>query len=245
MNFRFPAILISTIVVLVVVLLIFTYFEEDTTAPTGLLLNDLATVKADQIDRVEVEKEDGSKLTFSKLDKDKWEEEWEVPSAGGVRKTFKARADSAAVMQVISGLLKAKPVQYSGLKSNLSILGLQPPTLKVTLRQGNERSSSVSFGDVDFGGAEGGIVYVLTPSRENRPLAIDRTSVDPLLRSQSGSRKSGDLVKWGDDFRVKTFFGSDARMGSSGVDGLTLTAKGKTLSIMKVGSVWKFVSPAD
>jgi hypothetical protein len=243
MNFRLTAILFTTILVLIVVLLAFTYIDEGTEAPTGLLLTDLATVKADQIDRVEVEKEDGSKLTFSKLDKDKWEEEWEVSGAGG-KIPIKAKADSAAVMQVISGLLKAKPVQYSGLKSNLSILGLQPPTLKVTLRQGNERSASVSFGDVDYGGAEGGIVYVIIPSKANRPLAIDRSSVDPLLRTQSGLRKSGDLVKWGDDFRVKTFFGADARAGGNDVDGLTLTAKGKTLSIARVGGVWKFVAPA-
>jgi len=87
-------------------------------------------------------------------------------------------------------------------------------------------------------------VFVTTSARPSRPLAVSRSSIEQLFRSPGGSGKTVDLAKWAPDFRMKSFFGAEARNARDEVDGLTLTAKGKTLSIEKVGGAWKFIQPA-
>ncbi|HEV3439320.1 MAG TPA: DUF4340 domain-containing protein, partial [Gemmata sp.] len=175
-----------------------------------------------------------------RVGKDRWQEEWEVSSLGGGKQTLKAKADPGAIEEVIKALLKAKPTANS--ESNPALLGLQPPGLRVTLRQGSERSSTINFGNLTSGAKA--VAFVTTSARPHRPLATPRASIDPLFRSTGGEAKAVDLVKWASDFRVKSIFGADARGARDDVDGLTLTAKGKTLSMEKVGGVWKFVQPA-
>lgn len=239
MNFRLPAILFVTIFVLGIVLLIFTYSGNSDT-PTDMLMEELAGIKDSQIDTVEIEREDGSKLTLTRVGKDRWQEEWEITQPGGGKLPTKAKADPVAVEEVIKALLKAKPTATS--ESNAALVGLQPPGVRVTLRQDSERSATINFGNLTSGAKA--VAFVTTSARSSRPLATPRASVDPLFRSTGGEAKAADLVKWASDFRLKTFFGSDARTSRDDVEALTLSTKGKVLSIEKAGGVWKFVQPA-
>ena len=238
MNFRLTAILVGTVFVVGIVLLILTFDDKQT--PTDVLMEELVAIKPDQIDTVEMERADGSKLKLIK--KDRWEEEWEIPTPGGMQ-PVKAKADPIAVNELIGMMLKAKPTVSAELTTNPALHGLQPPSLRVTLRQDSERSSTINFGDVTIGGNKA-VVFVTTSARPSRPLAVSRSSIEQLFRSPGGSGKTVDLAKWAPDFRMKSFFGAEARSARDEVDGLTLTAKGKTLSIEKVGGAWKFIQPA-
>src|SRR5262252_47326 len=99
MNFRLTAVLFGATLVVGVVLLILAFTGDDKSVPTEVLLEELAAVKPDQIDTVEMEREDGSKLKLVRLAPGKWDAEWEVAAPGGGKQTVKARADASAVTQ--------------------------------------------------------------------------------------------------------------------------------------------------
>jgi hypothetical protein len=242
MNFRLPAILFATILVLGVVLLILTFSSEDKSTPTEVLMEELAKLKPEDITSVDIEKENGDKLTFTRSGKDSWTEDWDVSEPGGSKHPVKAPADPIAVNELISALMKAKPTASPLVTGNPAMHGLNPPSLHVTLHQGTERAATINFGDLTSG--SNAVAFVTTSSRPNRPLATPRSGVDALFRSTGGLVKAGDDVKWANDFRLKTFFPSDVRGAGDDVDGLILTYKGKTLNIEKSGGVWKFVQPA-
>ena len=77
MNFRLTAILFGVVLVGGVVLLVLT-MTEDKAVPTDLLAEELAALKPDQIDAVEMEREGGSHLKLVRVSKDRWDEEWDV-----------------------------------------------------------------------------------------------------------------------------------------------------------------------
>lgn len=241
MNFRLTAILVGSVLVLGVVLLIMSFLGDDSKTPKTGLMEELAALKPSDIDTVEMERADGSRLTMTKKS-DHWEEEWEIQTPGGPQKVT-ASADQFAVEDLIKSLLNAQPTASPELTSNMAIHGLQPPSLKVTLKQGNERSSTINFGDVTIGGPKA-VVFVTTSARPNRPLAVLRNSIEALFRTPGGNGKTVDLAKWAPDFRTKSLFGTDSRLALDEIEALTLSARGKTLSIARSAGNWKFVAPA-
>lgn len=233
MNFRLTAILFGTVFVVAVILLILSFTDGDS-PPTDLLAEELAAVKAEDVGVVEIERDPGGKI---KLVRGKDGKRWDVTEP------YQARADAAAVNEVVNALLKAKPTAYQGLTGDPAAHGLQPPGLRVTLRSG-ERASTVNLGDVTIGGSKG-VVFVTTSARPKRPMAVPRQSVDALFRdnSASSSGKAGDLAKTVGDYRDKAVFPTDGLGGSDEVVGVVLTAKGKSLSLAKSGTGWKFLNP--
>ena len=119
-----------------------------------------------------------AKLKLVRAAKDRWEVEWDATVPRG-EATLQGKADPAAINELVTALLKAKPTTHPELSTNPAVHGLQPPGLKVTLRQGSERSSTINFGDVTSGGK--GVAFVTTSARPSRPLAdtaiLDRSIV--------------------------------------------------------------------
>jgi hypothetical protein len=241
MNFRLTAILVGVMLFVGLVLMLLPSGDDKATS-TDLLAEELSLAKPEQIDTVEIEREDGAKLKLVRQGKDRWEEEWDIQTASG-KEPVKARADAPTVNELIGALLRAKPTTSNDLTSNAAVHGLQPPSMKVILREGS-RSSTINFGDVTIGGNKA-VVFVTTSARPSRPLAVSRSSIEPLFRGTGGSGKAVDLAKWADDFRVKSIFGVSPVAAGLDVTALSLSEKGKTLAIKKEGGTWKFVDPAN
>ena len=232
MNFRFSAALFGIILVVVVALLVRSFFAE--TQETGSLLPDLRGVKADQIDVVELEKTDPPGI----LKLERRGKEWVIAEP------IQAKADPTLVTSLITALLKAKPTVFSQRIPAFSTTGLQPPSLKVTLRQSNERSGTLNFGNVTYGKPSS--VFVSTSTTPDRAIAIGRSEVDPLFRDSNGDGKSADLVKWVADFRLKTIFPSEPNSLGDDISllKLSLPNKKKELALSHTGGGWKFEVPA-
>src|SRR5439155_14547181 len=100
-----------------------------------------AGVKPDQIDIVELEKDDGATAKFVKSG-----DTWMIDDP------IKTKADGGQITRIVEDLFKARPVQFGELSSSKATHGLEPPGLKITLRQGSERAVTVNVGDVTAGG---------------------------------------------------------------------------------------------
>lgn len=234
MNFRLTAILFGTIFVLAVVLLVLSFTDEK--PATDLLLEELAALKPTDIDTVEIEKSGGPTIKIVRAGTDKAKDKWKLVEP------VTAPADPLAVNDVVSSLLRAKPVAYPGLSSNPAAHGLQPPGLRVTLRSG-ERSATVNLGDVTTGSK--GLAFVTTSARPDRPLAAPRSAFDPLLRGTGGGY-AADLAKAANDYRERNVFPTETRGSVDEADAVSITAKGKTLSLARgSGGVWTFVAPEN
>jgi hypothetical protein len=236
MNFRLTAILFGLVLLVGVALLVRTFFAEPPEAST--LIPSLAGLKADQIDVVEIEKHDPPAiLKLERKGKDQWV----------IAEPVQTKADSTLVTATINAVLKAKPTAFSDNRSNPAVSGLQPPSLRVTLRQGNERSGTLNIGNVSIGGSSA-IVFVSTQARSDRPIAVNRSDLDPLFRDTlvRGGGKAEDLVKWTVDYRVKAVFPAESRMVGGDVTALKLSLpnKKKELALSLSPDGWKFDVPA-
>lgn len=234
MNFRHTAILFGSVLVGVVILLCIAFFTDS--ASDEALFTGLGNTKPEDIDVVEFERtEPPGTLKLTRTGKDQWT----------ITEPISAKADADAVNAVIKSLLKAQPTTFQDMPT-ASSAGLQPPSLKVTLRTG-DRSASLNIGNVTLGNS--GVVFVATPARANRPIAVPRGSVAAIFRPSLGSEtgKAGDLAKWTPDFRVRNIFPSEASRAGEDVAMLKLTLpnkKNKELALSRSTSGgWKFDYP--
>jgi hypothetical protein len=237
MNFRQTAILLGAILVLGVVLFAVTYTTEDAAPEGGALTEELAAVKPDQIDTLEIERAGAGTLKIVRTDAEK--KTWEIVEP------YKAPADGGAVEATIGALMRAKPVAHPELSSSLAAHGLEPPGLKVTLRQGTDKSSTVNLGDVSIGGSKG-VVFVTTSARPKRPMAVPRFELDPLFK-ESKPGKAADVAKWVGDYRSHSVFPGGGRAMGEDVASLKLSLpnKKKELALSRTPSGgWKFDAPA-
>jgi hypothetical protein len=241
MNFRFTAALFGLVFVVGAVLLVLSLTTDTGTKnPDVLCIEMLAggitADKPEKVDALEFERADGSALVIVRTDplRNTWQ----------IQKPISAKADTSKVMPVISALLKAKPVPYSELSANPAVHGLDPPGLKVTIRAGSDRASTVNLGDVTMG--DKGVVFVTTSSQSSRPMAVRRTDLDALFREPDKDGKAVDLAKWTSDFRAPAVFPADSRAMGEDVASikLELPNKKKELALSRSGGKWKFDSPA-
>ena len=234
MNFRTTAILFGIALVACVALLI-VHFASDSGPPTDSLLEELTAsgTKAEQIDGVVIDRTPGGTMEFVRKGKDDWE----------IVKPVRARADKFAVSGLISALLKAKPTASSELTSNPAMHGLEPPSLKVTLRKGDV-TSTLNVGTVVLGTK--GVAFVTTSARPDRPMAVSRTELDSLLRDagKTNGGPAGDLAKWTADYRAKQVFSGDIVGASEDIRAIKLTGRGKELALSRAAEGWVFDSPA-
>ena len=125
------------------------------------------------------------------------------------RSPLSARADASAVDSVVSALFRIRPKEYSELSSNASAHGLAPPGLKVILNAG-DKSSTVNIGDLTFGS---NAVAFITTSTRSRPMAVSASDLSALFKDTRGGGKAGDLAKWTNDYRTKSVFSVEDRVG--------------------------------
>jgi hypothetical protein len=237
MNFRLTAALFGTVLVVGLVLLGLALWSEDKTETGDLLLADIAAAKPEQITTVELQRGD-AKLVLKRTGKDQW----------AITEPIAAKADAAAVNAVVTALLQARPIYYQELSTNPVVHGLDNPGLKVTLTDEGGKTGTLNIGDVSVGTGSAGsaksVAFVTTPKRP-RPMAVARSTVDPLLKdSTKAAAKAGDIAKWTSDYRTKQVFSVDPRTGADDVTAIKLTAKGKELALSKAGGGWKFDAPA-
>jgi len=242
MNFRLTAALGIVGVVLVATLLVLTFFSsEESTSSEGSLFPQLAGIKPEDIDTVEIERENQSPIIFRRAGSQRWVMEWEARDASGQKVPLKAPADALAVNDIVRELLRAKPIQHPELTSNPALHGLQPAGLTVTLRSG-DTSASLGIGDVTSGGRAA--AFVMIPDKK-RPLAVNRSVVDPLLSNTQKSGKAADLAKSEGDFRNKNIFPVEsfrAEEESQKLE-LSLVNQQKSFVLEKTSGGWQFQVP--
>lgn len=232
MNFRHTAILFGSLLVAVVILLVLAFLDD---APSDKsLFAGLGDAKPEQIDAVEFERTDPpGTLKLSRVGKDQW----------AITEPVAAPADADMVNAIVKALLNAQPTTVNQIPP-ASGAGLQPPNFKVTLRKGDQ-SSSLNFGNVTLGG--GGVVFVSTPARPDRPIAVPRNALNELFRPAQGSGdgRFGDLAKWAPDFRIRSVFPADTIRAGEDVASLKLSLpnKKRELALSRSGGGWKFDYP--
>ena len=240
MNFRWTAIIFGLTVALVVALFVISYRsdEDEETKPTDGILGTFATkVKESEVDTVEITRTEPSdqKLVFVK-EGTKWE--LQVP--------FRAKVNGADVDAVVRALYKTKPTKYAELTDNLTLHGLEKPTVKVTLKHGSERSVTVNLGLTTLGGSDA-VTFVTTSANPKRPMAVKKNDISAIFR-ESARTKDGpawELTRWLTDYRVRKLLGSEMRDAATEATAIKLTSNGKELALTRApGGSWMFTAPA-
>lgn len=239
MNFRQTGILLGAVFAVGLGLTLYIAFTDDTAPDTQFLCEELAGTKPEQVDALEIERDGVGriKLVRSAAGPNDWE----------LVEPYRAPADGPAAQAVVSALMSAKPVAHSELSSSPAVHGLAPPGLKVTLRHGPDKASTVSVGDVTIGGARSGVAFVLTSKRPKRPMAVPRGDLDALFREPKGGVRATDIAKWTADYRAKNVFPGDTRAFGEDVTFLKLSLpnkKGQEFALARGPGGWKFEAPA-
>ncbi len=239
MNFRVTAIIFGLTVALVVALFVVSYRSDEndeTKADDGILGTFSSKVKESEVDTVEIARTEPSeqKLVFVK-EGTKWE----------LREPFRAKVNGADVDAVVRALYKAKPTKYAELTDNLTLHGLDKPTVKVSLKKA-ESSVSVSLGLTTLGGSDA-VTFLTTSVNPKRPIAVKKNELSAIYR-ESARTKDGpawELSRWLADYRVRKLLGTDMRDPAAEATAVKLAVNGKELALTRSTSgSWTFVSPA-
>lgn len=244
MNFRLTAIFFAIVVALVMGLLVVVLLEDDkdTAIVQGGLVDSLTKsgVKEKDIDTIELVKTvpNEEKLVFARIAADKWE----------LREPFTAKVDSGVIEGLLRDLFRVKPTKYADLTENLTLHGLDKPSIRVTLKAGADKNAAVNFGNTTIGGSKA-VTFVTTTTNPKKPIAVLRSDLSSLFRD--GSAKSDGeawkLAKWLPDYRVRKLLGSDLRDPTSEVQAIKISnPTGKEIALSRgAGSNWTFTNPAN
>ena len=187
MNFRLTAILFAAVLVVGVLLLVLTFSGDEKGVPTDVLAEELAALKPDQIDTVEMEREGGSHLKLVRVSKDRWDEEWDVTGAGGGKEQVRAKraytryTASIGVMTMDNTLISRAVVQNEfrtaadlvdrvGGGAGGAVKAVAPTGIESISIQIPESESQVSLlGEkLTVEGIDGNVTY----SQPGRPIAV-------------------------------------------------------------------------
>lgn len=228
MNFRTTGILFGLVLASSLVLLGMSLFEEG--KDTDFLLNTLtkAGLKADDIDTLEFERADGAKMKIVRTDAASWK----------IIEPIQVKAEAGQITRIVDELFKAKPIPFGDLSSNKATHGLEPPGLKVTLKKGTEHAATVNVGNVEGSGRQS-VAFVTTSERPERPMAVPREAVDPLLKDAKATGNAKDLAKWQNDYRTRQVFTISPQMAGEEVTGFTLAGRGSDLTLTRSPDGWK------
>ena len=241
MNFRLTAILFAAVLVLVAGLLAVLLLDDktDTVADAGLM-EPLAKagVKEKNVDTIELVRTEPAeeKVKFVRVGDGKWE----------MAEPFAGKADSFAVQALVGDLFRAKPVKYAELTDNLSLHGLDKPTVRVTLKS-EGKTETVNVGLTTIGG-DTAVTFVTTSSNPKRPLAVRRSDLAGLFR-ESARGKDGPawaLAKWLADYRPRKLLAADARDPMTELQEVKIKAGGKEVELKRgPAGAWVFANPKD
>ncbi len=236
MNFRLTGILFGLVFVSSLALLGVSLYQDEDKGSGGILDTFLKDgVKPDQIDTVEIERADGQKIKFVRqADQTTWL----------IDSPIKTKAEGGQVSRIIDDLFKARPIPFAELSSSKSTHGLEPAGLKVTLRQGSDRSMTVDVGDV-LGGGRSSVAFVTTSDRPDRPIAINRDAVDGLLKDAKASGNAKDLAKWVNEYRTRQIFSVNPQLSTEEINGITLAGRGDDLALTRTADGWRLFAHYD
>lgn len=200
MNFRFTAILFGVVTVLVVGLLVAALMDDSPPADAALL--DLNRAKPEEIDTVELIRTEPTeqRLVFVRIERDNWE----------LREPTGPRVEGFQVSSLVRDLLQLRPTTFSDMPAGPSEAGLNPATLKVTLKKGGERSATLLIGDTTIG-KDKAVTFVATGERPTVPVAVRRADLSSLFKPGTDAGAGWQLAKWLPDYRSRRLLGADLR----------------------------------
>jgi hypothetical protein len=197
MNFRLTAILLGLLAAALVGLLAFLFLSSDKETP-DVALDGLVGVKPDEIDSVELKRTQPREETLSFFR--------EKGGAWQARAPVVARLDQGQVNELVRDLLAAKPATHPDLANDPKTLGLEKPTVEVTLRKGSDRSATLRIGNTSLGGKRA-VTFVATGADPGRPFAVPAASLAGLFKD--GTQPEGEAWKHAKsliDFRSRAVF---------------------------------------
>jgi len=174
-------------------------------------------------------------LEFTRLDAKTWQ----------LKRPVDAKADAAAVDRVIDDLLAARRDGAGDAPKNLADLGLDKPSLVVTLGRKDGTRYTVSLGNTTLGGFNAQ-VFALAGDRPNEPLPIRRNSLGGLLKTEGNDAASaGELARGVSDFRSKDLLLAGTGFSPAAEASAVRLSDGKTeLSVAKqADGSWKYEKP--
>lgn len=237
MNFKTTYGLFAALIVLLAAAAYF-LFVGPRPGDEGLLLPGAKALalKTANIDSVIIErsKPKDEKIVFTRLDDKHWKME----------KPFEARADAAAVDRLIDDLLTARKDGKSDVPKNLPDLGLDKPSLVVTLARKDGTKYVVSLGQVTTGGADAK-VFALSSDQPNRPIDLRRGSLSSFLKADGKEPTAGELCKSAADFRSKELLLAGAGFNpTEGVTSFKLSDGKSEIVVAKTqDGNWRFEKP--
>src|SRR5687768_4704081 len=183
MNFRLTAILFGVVAVLVAGLLVAALIDD--TPPADAALLDLGKAKPEDIDTVELVRTEPTeqRLVFVRVEKDNWE----------LREPSGPKVEGFQVSNLVRDLLALKPTPFAELPGGTTEAGLNPPTLKVTLKKGGERSATLLVGDTTIG-KEKAVTFVATSDRPTVPVAVKRSDLGSVFKFGTDPGKGWQLA---------------------------------------------------
>jgi len=235
MSFRTTIVLFAVVVALVAVLLVNTLINDDKPAPMGIV-DPLTRVgqKPTDVDTIEMIRTDPNeqKLVFIKQ-ADGWV----------LSEPYAAKVDGTKLDAVIRALFTAKPVTYT--LGNLTVHGLDKPSMRVTLRGKNGIAATVNLGNTTIGDAKA-VTFITTGERADTPIAVSHPDVSALFRPEATSHDgpAAKTARWLSDYRQRRLLAVDVSNLSTGVRSIKLTRGPATLALSadKNGD-WVFDTP--
>ena len=244
MNSRTTYILMGGVGLMLAILAGYAFFGSGKAAKDNeaFLLSQLKTagVKPEKITSLEIAHGE-EKLAFSREPDGHWR----------MTQPLQTRADSGLIDGIIRALFAAKkiPESEAEISKNLTVLGLDPPSLKLTLKEGGEHSATLSFGKATIG-EEKAMVYVISSDDPNHPMAVRRTALGELFRADAkAGGQAGDLVRAVADFRNKKLIGEGLNTNNVTSEITRVTLKrGRTEVVLSNDTpdhAWRFVGRGD
>ncbi|MFL5329486.1 MAG: DUF4340 domain-containing protein [Gemmataceae bacterium] len=238
MNFKTTYALFGALIVILVIAA-FMLLTGPKPGDEGLLLQGPAAEKlaSKDFDTLTIERKGAQpeSLTFTRVDDKRWK----------LDKPFEARVDSSAVERAVSDLLSARRDGKHDIRSGLADLGLDPPSLVVSLGRSGKTAYSVSLGNTTLGADAK--VFALSSERPKTPMAIRRASLSALLKADAkDATNAGELARGIADFRSRDLLLEGAGFSPADVVREVKITDGKsTIDLAKQDSGWKFEQPAN
>lgn len=195
------------------------------------------TAKDIDIVTIEVKKPKETKLVFKRIDDKRWR----------MVEPTDVSADGSAVDRIVDDLLSARREGKSDLPKNLSDLGLDKPSMIVTLGRKAGQSYFVSLGDVTLGGTNAQ-VFALAGDRPKDPIPLRRGSLSSLLKSEGNeATDAGSLAKSAVDFRSKELLLEGAGFNpADSVTAFSISDGKSTVALSKQpDGTWKYDKPEN
>jgi hypothetical protein len=242
MNFRTTYILFAAVAVLLVVFILVMTFGSRGDADEFVLRpfheearkEDEVAKLQKEFDHVEIERLQPAEppLVFKREGAGAWK----------LTAPYPARIDANIVNDIIRDLTTARLDRTADM-GKLDQLGLANPSAAVTLKRGS-KSYRIVLGKMTIGGDDA-TIYVLADDRGKEPIAIRRSSLRNLFRSDDqGKTAAGDALKSVADFRPRSMLADGSFTPWDIVNLVRLKDGAKELVLQKnPQGAWMFIKP--